>query len=174
MTVEDALVMTVPETALLPAFEAFFAAQRVRVFRAMLLVTRDRHEADDLTQLAFCKVWERWERVGRMDDPTGYLFRVAFNAHRSALRRLARASRRVLPLAANEQDASADLEARDRAARVLAALTPRQRAAVTLTAYLGYDTASAASMLGVKPATVRALVAQARAAVTKEKEDDDG
>jgi DNA-directed RNA polymerase specialized sigma24 family protein len=34
-------------------------------------VTGSRSEAEDIAQDAFLKVWERWDCVGRMDEPAG-------------------------------------------------------------------------------------------------------
>jgi hypothetical protein len=30
-------------------------------------------------QEAFVRVWERWDRVGTLDDPVGYLFKTRFD-----------------------------------------------------------------------------------------------
>ena len=53
-------------------------------------MTRNRHEAEDLTQDAFIRVLERWDRVAEMGDPHGYLYRTAMNNFR---RRYGRALR---------------------------------------------------------------------------------
>jgi DNA-directed RNA polymerase specialized sigma24 family protein len=53
------------------SFEVFFLAQRDGVYGALWLVTRDREEAEEIAQDAFLKLWERWDRVGRLDDPEG-------------------------------------------------------------------------------------------------------
>jgi RNA polymerase sigma factor (sigma-70 family) len=151
-----------------PSFEAFYLANERRLFRALFIVTGDRHETEDLMQTAFCKVWERWDRVAELDDPVGYLFRTAFNTHRSAVRRTMRAARRVV-LWSPERPSPAEpgevAEMRDRAARALGKLTRRQREAVVLTALLGYGRNEAARIMGIRPATVRVLVSQARAAL---------
>jgi RNA polymerase sigma-70 factor (ECF subfamily) len=150
-------------------FEGFYLANERRLFRALYVVTGDRHETEDLMQTAFCKVWERWDRVGQLDDPVGYLFRTAFNTHRSATRRTLRAARRLVgwamlrPAAVPEPDELAEL--RDETARVLEVLTPRQREAVVLTSLLGYGAADAAEVMGIRPATVRVLVSQARSSL---------
>jgi DNA-directed RNA polymerase specialized sigma24 family protein len=34
-------------------------------------VTGDRYEAEEVAQEAFLRVFERWDRVGALDDPTG-------------------------------------------------------------------------------------------------------
>jgi RNA polymerase sigma factor (sigma-70 family) len=60
---------------------------RERLFRALYFVTASREDAEELMQDAFLKLWERWDRIERIDDPTAYLFRVALNAFRSRVRR---------------------------------------------------------------------------------------
>jgi DNA-directed RNA polymerase specialized sigma24 family protein len=54
------------------------------VFTALCLVTGDRHEAEEIAQDAFVRVFERWDRVGSLEDPTGYLFRATGDAWRVA------------------------------------------------------------------------------------------
>src|SRR5439155_7858655 len=76
-------------------FEPFYRAHRVRLFRALVLVTRDPHAADEVAQDAFVRVWERWDRVRRMQDPTGYLYRTALNGWFQLRRRAIRAARRA-------------------------------------------------------------------------------
>ena len=153
----------------LPAFEAFYVANERRLFRALFVVTGDRDEAEDVMQTAFCKVWERWDRVAGLDDPVGYLFRTAFNTHRSAARRSVRAARRLVGWIAEESppEPSEVAATRDHAARALAVLTRRQREAVVLTALLGFGGNDAAQIMGIRPATVRVLVSQARAALAR-------
>ena len=65
-------------------FEAFFDAEHRGLYSALVLITHDRHEAEELMQDAFLKLWERWGRVGAMDDPAGYLFRTAMNLFRTS------------------------------------------------------------------------------------------
>ncbi|MFN8232398.1 MAG: sigma factor [Actinomycetota bacterium] len=52
-------------------FEAFYRTEARTLFRRLWLVTGNRAEAEELMQDAFLSVWERWDRVGRMDDPSG-------------------------------------------------------------------------------------------------------
>src|SRR6476660_10113558 len=79
-------------------FDVFFEEENDRLFRALYFVTGNRDDAEELTQDAFVKLWERWDEIDRIDDPTAYLFRVALNAFRMRRRRAALAVRRVLPL----------------------------------------------------------------------------
>jgi RNA polymerase sigma-70 factor (ECF subfamily) len=149
------------------AFEEFFDAERPVLFRALLLVTHDAWEAEEILQDAFCKVWERWDSVRSMESPTGYLYRIAMNAHRSAYRRTVRAAKRVVS-PPQTHDPFEEIAARDEALRTLARLTPRQRAAVVVTELLGYSTDEASRILQVRPGTVRTLVSQARHALTSQ------
>jgi hypothetical protein len=54
------------------SLETFYDAESGTLFRRLWLVTGNRGEAEELTQDALLKVWERWEQVGAMDDPVGY------------------------------------------------------------------------------------------------------
>ena len=67
-------------------------------------------------------------------------------------------------------DALAAVEARDEATRLLRTLTPREREALVLTAYLGYSTEEAGTLLGIKATTVRVLTARARASLKQAEE----
>lgn len=161
------------------SFEAFYLANEQRLFRALYVMTGQRDEAEDLMQHAFCKVWERWDRVSRLDDPTGYLFRTAFNAHHSATRRAMRATRRLVhrstltAVPTTPAEPSELAAVRDTVARALQALTPRQREAVVLTELLGFGGAEAAQIMRIRPATVRVLASQARAALQRSWTGDD-
>lgn len=148
-------------------FEEFFESERRGLFRALCLMTGDPHEAEELTQDAFLHIWERWDRVREMEKPTGYLYRSAMNGFRSRKRRVLRAARVVVqPLRSNDPYEEADL--RDAVLRALGKLGRRQRAAVVLTDLLGYGSAEAGRLLGVKPTSVRSLAAEARAAMKDE------
>jgi RNA polymerase sigma factor (sigma-70 family) len=162
----------VPAPAAGPSFEAFFEAEHARLLRALFLVTGNVQEAEELMQDAFVAVWERWDRVGSMEEPTGYLYRTAMNRFRSRLRRATRAARRVVGSAEGDDQFSAADE-RDALARGLAALPRRQRAAIVLTELLGYGSEEAGRILGVKDVTVRSLASQARAALRDHLEDRD-
>lgn len=146
------------------SFEDFFDAERARLFGALSVMTGDRHEAEEIMQDAFLRLWERWERVSAMDEPVGFLYRTAMNLYRKRLRRAAVALRKATNLLPTD-DALAAVEARDQATRLLRTLTPREREALVLTAYLGYSTEEAGRLLGIKANTVRVLTARARASL---------
>jgi RNA polymerase sigma-70 factor (ECF subfamily) len=153
-------------------FEAFYEDESELLFRRLWLVTGNRAEAEELTQDAFLKVWERWDRVSGMDDPVGYLYRTAMNLFRQRYRRAMLAIRRSVGLTPSQDD-FADADDRETVRRVLATLPPRQRAALVLTEMLGFTPNEAASALGVKASTVRSLSQQGRQSFRRVMEVDD-
>ncbi len=145
-------------------FGDFFQSHQARLFKALWLITRNRHEAEEIAQEAFLRVWEKWPRVESMDDPVAYLYRTAMNVFRNRARRAALALRRVTGFARSDDELAA-VEARDEAVRALAHATPGQRAALVLTELLGLSSEEAATALGVKSSTVRVQVARGRDAI---------
>jgi RNA polymerase sigma-70 factor, ECF subfamily len=143
-------------------FEEFFLRTRERLAGSLWLVTRNRHETEEVAQEAYVRVWQRWDRVGLMDDPEGYLVRTAINVWRGRGRRAAVALRKVIH-AIPPEEAVAEIDSRDAVVRALASLTPRQRAAVVLMDLLDLSSDDAAGALGVRASTVRVLAAKGRA-----------
>jgi RNA polymerase sigma-70 factor (ECF subfamily) len=153
----DAPTMAEPPAS----FEELFHSERDRLFRLLCVITGSRHEAEDIAQEAFARVWERWTTVSVMANPTGYLHRTAINLSRSRYRRAVLAARRTVRATVDEPFEAVD--DRQVALQFLRAMAPRQRAAIVLTEVLGYTAEEAAKMLAVRAATVRALHFQARA-----------
>ena len=153
-------------------FEGFFEDQKDRLLRILSVITGSRSEAEDLAQEAFTRVFERWETVGAMEDPAGYLHRTAMNLFRNQYRRARVAIARTVGLGP-EQDVFKAVDDRDAATRALSSLTPRQRAALVLTEALGYSGEETGRLLGVKASTVWALTHQARAALEQNVEATD-
>jgi len=154
-------------------FERFFRDAYPAVFRALCLATRNRHEAEEVVQEAFAKVWERWNEVRLIDRPDGYLYRAAMNVFLSRRRRAVMAIRKSVRLLPADDQMLA-IEDRDELARTLALLTPRQRAAIVLTEFLDLTSEEAGQVLGVKATTVRVLANRARAALKKNRGGRDG
>ena len=145
-------------------FEDFFLAEHDRLYRALCLVTGSRDEAEEVLQDAFLRLWERWDRLGDVEDPRAYLYRTAMNAFRSRYRSTVRRMRHAVAFEAPD-DAFAPIEDRDIVIRALRELIPQQRAAIVLTGLLGYTSEEAGRMLGMKASTVRALSTRAREAI---------
>jgi RNA polymerase sigma-70 factor (ECF subfamily) len=148
----------------LARFDMFMEEEHERLYRALYFVTGSREDAEDLSQEAFMKLWERWNTIEEIEDPTGYLFRVALNGFRMRRRRAAMALRRHVPLAGPRDD-FVEAEMRADVRRLLLGLTARQRAALLLVDLLGYRSEQAARILRVRPSTVRNLASQGRRAL---------
>jgi RNA polymerase sigma-70 factor (ECF subfamily) len=148
---------------LVPTFDGFYVANARRLFTFLCFVTGDRYEAEEIAQEALVRVWQRWEHVGQLDDPTGYVFRVAMNVLRGRWRRASLAVRRTLSLAPPAADDLAAIETHDAVVRLLHELDPKQRAAVVLTALLDYSAEEAGRVLGIGASSVRSLTTRARA-----------
>jgi RNA polymerase sigma-70 factor (sigma-E family) len=141
----------------------FFRDAYEPLLRAMYLVTGDRYEAEELAQDAFVKACERWDRVRAMENPIGYLYRTAVNAHRSALRRVRSSARRAFLL--QSSDPISESDDRDHIRRALATLPASQREAIVLVEWLGMSDVEAGSTLGISPGAVRVRISRARAAL---------
>ena len=152
-------------------FEDFFLAEKDRLIQVMSVITGSRAEAEDITQDAFTRLFERWETVATMDNPAGYLHRAAMNQFRSRYRRAAVTLRRAVAVGP-DRDIFDAVDDRDLAIRALGSLPSRQRAALVLTEALGYSGEDAGRLLGVQASTIWALTHQARAALAAMEKPD--
>jgi RNA polymerase sigma factor (sigma-70 family) len=166
MTVEGEEVVLTPseQVELANSFDLFFEEQHERLFKALYFVTGNRHDAEELMQDAFVKLWERWAERHKIADVTGYLFRVALNGFRMRRRRATMAIRKSIPLP-ERRDEFLAAEMRTDMRRLLLELTERQRAALLLVDLLDYPSEQAARIMGVRPSTVRALITKGRRAI---------
>ena len=144
-----------------PDFTTFFTDEHARLFRALYFVTGNREDAYELMQDAFLKLWERWNDLDRIGDPTGYLFRVALNGFRMRARSTRRAAKRLVTMDTGT-DPFGEVELREDVHRMLLEITPRQRAALVLLDLYGYGSEEAARLMGVRSSTVRALATKGR------------
>jgi len=152
-------------------FAVFFAEEHRGLYKALYFVTGNRADAAELMQDAFLKLWERWDRIDRIDDPTGYLFRVALNGFRMRARAASRARRRLVPTSSSS-DPYDEIDLREDVHRMLLGLSGRQRAALVLLDMYGYGSEEAARIMGIRPSTVRALATQGRAVLRKGNPND--
>jgi RNA polymerase sigma-70 factor (ECF subfamily) len=151
------------------SFEELYESEHSRIYRLILMLVRDRSEAEDLTQEAFVRVYMRWSEVSMMESPSAYAAAVARNLCRSWFRvRL-----RERTLGKSMASPSAEEVSLARVRDVLAQLPRRAREAFVLTGILGFSGREAASIMSVKPGTVRALTAQARARLLEMEEAED-
>jgi RNA polymerase sigma factor (sigma-70 family) len=162
MQAEDDVIRQVRREQGPPDFATFFADEHRGLLKLLYFVTGNRADAAELMQDAFLKLWERWDDIERIDDPTAYLFRVALNGFRMRARAARRATRRLMRIASSF-DPFDEVNLREDVRRMLLRLSARQRAALVLLDMYGYGSEEAARIMGIRPSTVRALATQGRA-----------
>ena len=139
----------------------FLRSDYPRVVAAVAAVCRDRGQAEDAVQEALARAWDRGRRGLTLDSLPAWVTAVAMNVTRSAARsalRRRRSEERAfrLPEEAPLGDSIDVLRAVD-------ALPRRQREAVVVRYFLGYDVPSTAAVMGVSVGTVKTLTFRARA-----------
>ena len=112
--------------------------------------------ADDIVQDTFLVALGNWDHIGRLDNTTGYLIKVAQRLSRRAAQKIYR----ELPSGDMQSDGPAfehhltSVLADDLLDRLIRLLPPRQAEIVALD-YYGFTTDDISYILGLAPATVR-------------------
>jgi RNA polymerase sigma factor (sigma-70 family) len=123
-------------------------------------------EANDVAAEAFLHAWRRWSDVPEPPLPwlIGTARKIIGNRRRGTRRRAALVDRLALLEASSLTADAADVAAEERrlALHALATLSPDDREAILLIAWDGLGADEAASVLGVRPATLRARLHRAR------------
>ncbi|HET6214547.1 MAG TPA: SigE family RNA polymerase sigma factor [Micromonosporaceae bacterium] len=147
-------------------FDEYVGHRLGALVRYASVVTCDPYLAEDIVQEVLVRAQSRWTKVAKLDQPEAYLKRMVLNEFLSWRRRR---SARVIPLGHAALDASAEpaadrtgeFDQRDEMLRRIAALPPKQRAAIALRYYDGLSDPEIADLLGCAPATVRSHCARA-------------
>ena len=141
-------------------FETWYRAEHPRMLAALAVVARDPDLAQDVAAEAFARAFQRWDRVGEMDSPGGWTYRVALNVLRRRARRAA-LERRLLPRLAPPAAITVPAYAVE-VWQVVTGLAPRMRTAVALRYLGGLTEAEVADVMGIAPGTVAATLHEAR------------
>ncbi len=164
-----------------PADDAQFAdyvtARRATVRRTAYLLCGDWHQADDLTQTAFVKLYGSWHRVRDRAALDSYVRTCLLRATVDESRRPWRRERAVdaVPDTPAPSDIASTVADRELVSHALAAVPPGQRAVLVLRYYEGLDVAETAAALkcsegNVKSQTARGLAALRRALAARGEE----
>lgn len=140
------------------AFEAFYRAERARIGRALAVTLRDRELAIDAVDEAMARAYAHWDRVGTLDNPGGWVYRVGLNWSRSFLRRATRPAPMWLtrPVAdPSDGPADPDLDA------ALGRLPVDQRTVVVCRLLLGMSEKATAEALHIRAGTVKSRLHRA-------------
>ncbi|MDO9456357.1 SigE family RNA polymerase sigma factor [Nocardioides sp.] len=133
-------------------FTRWAAQRQPTLLRTAILLTGDRHRAEDLVQDALTAVAARWGRLSGQ-DPDAYARQVVVRRNISWWRKH---RREVVVAEVRPGLAAADLtDRRLLLDHALATLTPRQRAVVVLRYYADLTERDTADALGVSVGTVK-------------------
>ena len=141
-------------------FAALYHAHFNRLATQLYAYLGDHAEAQDVTQEAFCRALERWDRIVRYDDPSAWVRRVAWNLATSRLRRVRVAARHL----ARQREEYAPGPEPDHVAlvRALASLPAPRRKAIVLHDLCHVSVAEIAAEEGVAEGTVRSWLSRGR------------
>lgn len=137
------------------SFTAWAQDRQLALLRMAILLTGDRHRAEDLVQEALAKVAVRWRRL-HAGNPEAYARQVIVRDNISWWRKHQREV--VLEISDDvrrEPDPTDAVDRRLSLDRALAALTPRQRAVIVLRFYEDLSQRDTAETLGVAGGTVK-------------------
>lgn len=148
-------------------FNAWYRTNYPRVLAVVLVVCRDLPRAEDASNDAFVKAYERWEKIAIMDSPTAWVTKVAVNNAKRSLRRRAR---HMELLNSQRFEAQVDDYWLPELREMLSVLTVRQRAAIVLRYVEQLSQAEVAEKLGVARGTASATLTQARSLLRTELE----
>jgi RNA polymerase sigma-70 factor (ECF subfamily) len=151
-------------------FEEFYAGAVGRLLGQLLPVTGDLHEAEEVVQEAFARASVRWAWLRDYDVPEAWVRRVALNLAAERARRLRRQARALLRLGPPPQVPAASAEALA-LLEALRTLPMRQRQAIVLYHLVDLPVEEVAGMIGVRPGTVKSLLARGRRALANRLSD---
>jgi RNA polymerase sigma factor (sigma-70 family) len=152
------------------AFEELYGRYRGQIWRFLARLTGGGSSAEDLFQETWLAAARNAHLLREGTEPLRWLYTIAHNKHRNALRSWAFESRRGAELCAHappaplrpDDAAAAQLEV-ERALIALARLPEAYREVLVLCACEGLDSNGAAAVLDLKPEAVRKRLSRARA-----------
>src|SRR5215469_933994 len=136
--------------------------------RLALIMTGDRHTAEDIVQEAFCGLHRRWDKLRDPAKALPYVRSAVLNGCRTEFRRSKAALgppggddyEARLPPAWSAESAALASEERREVVRALLKLPNRQREALLLRYYLDLSEADTASAMGISRGTAKSTVAR--------------
>ncbi len=142
-------------------FDELFAAHYTRLVRALSVISGSPETAADAVQEAFVKAHLRWRRVAELDDPVGWIRRVAINDLRDEYRR-SRRQNSLLARLGVRTETIVDPPEVDEVDQLLAGLPRQQRAVAALFYVDGLTIAEIADALEIAEGSVKSHLHDAR------------
>lgn len=138
----------------------FYQDEYPRTYRLALTVGMHPAGAKEITDEAFTRALERWDRIARLDAPAAWVRRVTINLAKRSWRQQRREQTAFARHGDTDTTVADDylIELLD----LMGQLSPRARAAIGLRYVLGMTEAEAAEVMGVSPGTVATTLHRAR------------
>ena len=151
-------------------FDEFVDERLDSLLRYASVLACDGDLAQDLVQEVLLRAQQRWRRIGAMAAPVAYVKRMITNEYLSLRRRRAVHNAAVVATAREEMvdDPSGIYNEREVMLARIAALPPKQRAAVVLRYYEDRADPEIAEVLGCGVSTVRSHLSRALATLRAE------
>lgn len=142
-------------------FADFYRTERAGLVRALALTLGDADLAAEAVDEAMTRAYQRWRSVAEMNNPTGWVYRVALNWSRSVLR--SRRRREAQPLFDREaiEGVGVGRLADPAVRRALAALDVKHRAVVVCRFFLDMTEDETAKALDIRPGTAKSRLHRA-------------
>jgi RNA polymerase sigma-70 factor (sigma-E family) len=151
-------------------FAAYLAARQPSLLRTAYLLTGNRHDAEDLVQVAFAKLYLSWDKVRNQGSMDGYVRRILVNEHNSLWRRAWKkrehtADDSMLHALDTPQHDTTDDGVGTALWDVVQTLPRKARAVVVLRYYEELSEGETAAVLGISVGTVKSQTSRALAAL---------
>ncbi|HJQ94243.1 MAG TPA: sigma-70 family RNA polymerase sigma factor [Acidimicrobiia bacterium] len=145
-------------------------SRRDRLYRAVALAVGDAGLAAEAIDEAMARAYARWDRIEGYASPEGWVYRVAINVARSALRKTRREDLWELPPEEVVADDHPDLELRAAIGR----LPVKFRSVVVARYLLDWSTADTAQALGIPEGTVKVRLKRALSRLAEDLPGEEG
>ena len=152
----DEILISVVQQEAVFDFEVFYRRHHAEVCRALALTLNDVELAQDAAAEAMTRAYQRWNTVGRYQNPAGWVYRVGLNWGRSRLRKILR---RPLPQPRPSEDIA--LGVVNQLDHALEQLSVGHRSVVVLRYYLDWSERQIAEALNIAPGTVKSRLSRA-------------
>jgi RNA polymerase sigma-70 factor (ECF subfamily) len=144
--------------------DTYYASYR-SVLRAVVLLVPSVEDAHDLTQEAYARALARWDVVGELETPEGWVRKVAMNAAIDLTRRNRSRRNAYRKLFVRDEGSPAVDGSSIDVERAIAALKPAQRQAIVLHYLLDMSVQDIARETGRPTGSVKTNLARGRAAL---------
>jgi RNA polymerase sigma-70 factor (ECF subfamily) len=149
------------------AFEDFFRREYPALVALAAAVSGSPHTAEDLAQEAMLRARSHWDRIGTFDKPGTWVRRVTINLALNSRRGIAREARTRLAWWERREPAEQPQTLDPDLFDALHALSPQQRAAISLHYLEDRSTPEIADLLGCSESTARVHLHRGRQALAQ-------